>query len=168
MTSYMVSIEPLVTAKMIDGAVTIAVAALADLTMRRRNSGSSSAPPIIIGLESFCLEQPHIGERLAGDIHFPFLPISWPWRTSYIFLTLVVIISLRWHHITQRDECQQHGNPLLHKWSETSFMDLKMMSVCVFGRIFGFGESGLGRLKASISNRTGFLDHRSGHSCQDP
>ena len=45
MTSYMVSIEPLVTAKMIDGAVTIAVAALADLTMRRRNSGSSSAPP---------------------------------------------------------------------------------------------------------------------------
>ena len=69
MTSYMVSIEPLVTAKMIDGAVTIAVAALADLTMRRRNSGSSS---LIIGLESFYLEQPHIGERLAGDIRFPF------------------------------------------------------------------------------------------------
>ena len=79
----MVSIEPLVTAKMIDGAVTIAVAALADLTMRRRNSGSSS---LIIGLESFYLEQPQIGERLAGDIHFPFLPIL------TMVLTLVVII----------------------------------------------------------------------------
>ena len=166
MTSYMVSIEPLVTAKMIDGAVTIAVAALADLTMRRRNSGSSSAPPIIIGLESFCFEQPQIGERLAGDIHFPFLPISWPWRTSYIFLTLVVIISLRWHHITQRDECQQHGNPLQQKWSETSFMDLKMM--CVGGNsCFWDWEVWLGRLEASISIWTGFLDHRS-HSCQDP
>ena len=104
----------------IDGAVTIAVAALADLTMRRRNSGSS--PAAIIGFESFRLEQPQIGERLAGDIHFPFLPIL------TIVLTLVVIISLwRWHQITQRDECQQHGNPLQQKWSETSFMDLKMM-----------------------------------------